>query len=293
MTSPLYVVFTMDCERIATLVPEDGPESWALSERAITGFCETLLADGITPTLFLMPEAAQRHRRLLRDLAAEGVDLGMHMHSQYFGKHQYTRYVGEYAAETQAKVLQEGLPMIADTLGDRPTSFRPGNFSASDATFGVLAELGFSQGSVSCPGRDIPRFHALWRGACQDAHWAHPTERLSPGLSGFLEVPLTTSPRRVTPEGWVPELRIESGSYETHHLPIVEESLERMEAERTPFRVLCFFTHNYFDYADEQCPQSVTLKMVVRQLQTLRNIDSVCPVNLASLRTLYVELEES
>ena len=39
MTREIYVVFTMDCERIASESPPGGPDTWELSERAIGGFC--------------------------------------------------------------------------------------------------------------------------------------------------------------------------------------------------------------------------------------------------------------
>ena len=65
---PLYVSFTMDCERIAQECSAGGPKTWALSERAIRGFCETLLAAGLPPTLFVVPETGERHQDLLRSL---------------------------------------------------------------------------------------------------------------------------------------------------------------------------------------------------------------------------------
>jgi len=286
---PLYVVFTMDCERIAAESPEGGPEDWDLSERAIAGFCETLLGEGIRPTLFLMPETAQRHKRLLRGLAAQGVDLGMHMHPQCFGDHRHTRYLGEYDRDEQSAILAEGLDTVGDALGARPRSFRSGNFSASDDTFPVLHELGFRQGCVSNPGRNIARFHAYWTGACQDVHRADAVDRLVAGQLDFLEVPLTTDPDRVDSNGWAPELRIESGGFRAHHLPIIERALERMDTERVAFRALCVFTHNCFDYSDGGVEQSGTLRDLVRHFGTLAEHHDVRFVNLAALRAAFDE----
>ena len=102
---PLYVTFTMDCERIAAESPPGGPATWELSERAIHGFCRMLLDKGFPPTLFVTPECARHHRELLRDLALEGVELGMHIHPQSLGDHRYDQYLGQYSYPMQQRII--------------------------------------------------------------------------------------------------------------------------------------------------------------------------------------------
>ena len=232
MAVPLYVAFTMDCERIAAESPPGGPESWELSERAIRGYCERLLDRGYKPTLFLMPECARQHVDLLGKLAERGVELGLHVHPQSLGDHRYQRYLGEYSADMQREILALATEMLEQAIGTRPVSFRPGNFSASDATYSVLYGLGFRQGSVSDPGRRVPRFAAVWEGACPDPHYVDPTDKLRAGNLPFLEMPLTTDPDRRHPNGFPYELRIESGPFETWHRPIIEKRLQRLKRER-------------------------------------------------------------
>lgn len=104
MALPLYVVFTMDCERIgveSSFPGGGGPKIWELSERAIRGFCRILLDKGIAPTLFLTPECAQQHNQMLRDFQSEGVELGIHIHPQSFGDHRHSGYLADYSEELQ------------------------------------------------------------------------------------------------------------------------------------------------------------------------------------------------
>ncbi|MBN1640679.1 MAG: polysaccharide deacetylase family protein [Anaerolineae bacterium] len=202
MGAPLYVAFTMDCERIAAESPPGGPVSWELSERAIRGYCEALLAHGCPPTLFLTPECAARHAALLEGLAARGVELGLHVHPQSLGDGRYERYLGEYDPGGQREILDSAADPLAQATGARPRSFRPGNFSASDATYPLLYHLGFRQGSVSDPGRCSPQYAAEWVGAPPDPHYVDPTDRLRAGNLPFLEVPVTTDPARRRPNGF-------------------------------------------------------------------------------------------
>ena len=73
MSDELYLVFTMDCERIARFSPPGGPQDWNISERAIRGFAETLLENNLIGTFFIVPETAQRHRELFLELEKEGL----------------------------------------------------------------------------------------------------------------------------------------------------------------------------------------------------------------------------
>jgi hypothetical protein len=289
MREPLYVAFTMDCERIASESPPGGPATWELSERAIRGFCQLLLNSGVPPTLFATPECAQYHREQLRDLASQGVELGMHIHPQSLGDHRYRQYLGQYSHSMQREIIQRGMEGFSEALGMRPMSFRPGNFSASDGTFAVLHALGFQKGSVSDPGRDAPQLAAVWKETCPDPHWANEGNRLRSGDLSFLEVPVTTDPYRLHPNGFPYELRIESGTFQDWHAPIMRQALERMAAEHVGFRCLCLFTHNYFEYGDEHADQARTVQDIVEHLHALQGEYRVIPATLATIRDRYVE----
>jgi len=284
---PIHVAFTMDCERIAAESPPGGPASWELSERAIRGYSERLLERGHRPTLFLMPECAQRHADLLGRLAERGVELGLHVHPQSLLDHRYQGYLGEYGAELQREILALAAALVKSATGVRPTSFRPGNFSASDDTYSALYDLGFRQGSVSDPGRCSPQYAAMWQGACPDPHYVNPADKLRPGGLPFLEVPLTTDPDRLQPSGFPYELRIESGTFEDRHRPILEGALRRMEREGVAFRALCIFTHNTFPYDDPAAPRTVTLTQFLDYLDGLGQRMSVIPGALREMHQRY------
>jgi len=283
MERELHVAFTMDCERIASESPPGGPESWELSERAVRGYCNTLLEEGFPPTLFIVPECAQRHRELFLEFASRGVELGLHLHPQSFADHRYGKYLGEYGRGDQAELISGAMSAFTRALGIKPRSFRSGNFSASDETFEVLSSLDFRQGSVSDPGRDAPGFAAVWRGAVPDPHWTSRESRLEVGDLPFLEIPVTTVPGRLQPNGFPWELRIESGNLEEWHRPILEVYLSRVIRDNGRIPCLCIFTHNYFDYSDPCCEQSKTLVNLVHCIRELP-IRQVLPTTLGELR---------
>jgi len=266
---PLYIAWTMDCERIALESPPGGPATWELSERAIRGYCDTLLGAGALPTLFLTPECAARHAAMFRDYAENGVNLGLHVHPQSFGDHRYGKYLGEYDADMQHRIISEAAGVFADAIGWAPRSFRAGNDSASDDTFRILSELGFEAGSVSCPGREVPKYAASWEGACRYAHWAHRSDRLVAGELPFFELPMSTHPTERSPDGLAHELRIEWGTLRDWQQPIIEAVIADMEANRVECKSLCFITHNTFAYDDASIPQSQTLRDTLAFLRTL------------------------
>lgn len=285
---PLHIAFTMDCERIRAESPPGGPESWELSERAIRGYCERLSGRGYHPTLFLTPECAQRHAKMLVRLAEDGAELGLHIHPQSLGDHRYLGYLGEYSAEMQRDLVGAAADVVADAVGAPPVSFRPGNFSANDDTYAVLYELGMRQGSVSDPGRDCPGFAAVWKGACPDAHYVDPEDRLAPGELAFLEVPLTTDPTRLQPSGFPYEIRIESGAFESWQRPILRNTLDRLVREETPFRSICILTHNTFPYDDDGDPRAQTLEEMLAFFTELASHQvDVIPVTLCEAHARF------
>ena len=288
MAPKLYISFTMDCERIATESPVGGPKSWEISGRAIDAYCESLLAHGYKPTLFLTPECGQYHADLLCDLAGRGVELGMHVHPQSLFDHRYDRYLGEYDAAMQQEILGQAAEALERAIGTKPVSFRPGNFSSNDATYGVLYALGFLQGSVSDPGRLCPDLAAVWEGAYPDPHYVDLANKLDVGTAPFLEMPLTTDPDRRRPNGFPYELRIESGSFTEWHLPIIEKTIQRFESEQVGFRALSIFTHNYFAYDQSKDDKTSTLQDMLEYLESLASRESVIPVTLQEAHTRYL-----
>ncbi len=285
---PLYILFTMDCEPAAGSKSREGPADWPLSARSIEGFCNRLLNAGYPATLFVSPRCAEEHTPLLEELGSLGVELALHLHPQTLGDRRYQRHLGSYGAEDQRALIEYGLEQVRDAVGARPQSFRPGNFSASDVTYRVLFELGFRQGSVSNPGRDVPREAALWTGAAADPHYVDPDDRLRAGTLPFLEVPVTTDPTQVGRGGYAYDLCIESGKLNAWHRPIVERRLEQMETEGTAFRTLCVFTHNRFAYHRSNDVQSITLEDLIDYCDALAEQYEVIPTTIAGAHERFI-----
>ncbi|OPX21482.1 MAG: hypothetical protein B1H02_07560 [Candidatus Latescibacteria bacterium 4484_107] len=256
----LYVCFTMDCERIKAFSPPGGPENWELSERAIRGFSEVLLAHDLVGTFFIVPETAHRHRELFLELEQKGFELGMHLHPQSFGGLQHKEYLGAYSFEEQVDLLSQAVEVWAEAFGKRPGSFRPGNFSANDATFRALYEVGFRQGSVSAPERVMPKYRAVWAGAYPYAHHVHPHFRLIPGDLDFYEIPVTEDwNRRAWGGKCALELRVEMAEIEDHRQTIDTRMADMVE-KHIQIETIVAITHNFFEYSTPDDSRRKTLE---------------------------------
>ena len=266
MENELYITFTMDCERIAAYSPTGGPESWAQSERAIRGFAEILRRNNLLATLFITPETAAQHRTMFLELEKEGFELGMHLHPQSFRDNTHAQHLGGYAYQGQVEILSLAQQDWAQAFGKRATSFRPGHFSANDATFQALYDTGFRQGSVSPPERLIPQLRSVWMGADPDAHHAHPCFRLIPGDLDFLEVPMTIDPdRRILGGETALEFRIEWGSA-ADHMATVGKRVEDLVTRQVELKTLVCITHNMYEFEDTDDPHRQTLATVAERI---------------------------
>lgn len=288
----LFVTFTMDCERVQVhgSYGLEGPVTWEMSERAITGFAEVLLARGFAGTFFIVPETARKHTSLFLDLEEKGFELGMHYHPQLYRVSGYSDFLGGYCYEEQLRLLGEARDDWAQAFGRLPESFRPGNFSANDCTFRALYELGLRQGSVSAPEREITFYRAVWRGAPMYPHHVHPNFRLLEGDLDFYEVPVTVDPdpaRRVWEGTSAFELRIELAQASDHFLTI-DRRIGEMIAGNVPVKALVSITHNMFDYADGGDERRKTLEAVtgyVREVAEGAGLEAV-PATICKLHLM-------
>lgn len=281
----------MDCERIKKFSPPGGPETWRVSERAIEGFSEILLDKNLLATFFIVPQTAHQHRGLFLDLEKKGFELGMHLHPQSFDGLRYKDYLGGYSLEKQIEILREAASVWREALGKTPKSFRPGNFSANDSTFRSLYAVGFRQGSVSAPEREIPEYKAVWRGLYPYAHHVHPNFRLIPGNLDFYEVPVTEDWDKRTWQGKsAMELRIEMGNIEDHFSTINKRILD-MREKKIPVKTLVAVTHNFFDYKQRREPRRKVLEKVTDYLwESAEKLNfQLCPITLSNLHKIVDE----
>ncbi len=277
----------MECQPAATRAAPEGPKNWEQSARSIDGFCTRLLRAGMVPTLFVTPRCAEEHAPSLEELASAGVELGLAIQPQSLDG-GFGRHLGQYNRGQQRVIVEASLRRFQDALGTRPQSLRPALYSASDATFGMAYELGFRQGSVSCPGRQVPKHAAVWTGAVPDPHYVDPDSRLRAGNLPFLEVPLTAD---ASPEqnrgGLSPDVTIENGTLEKWHRPLIDGQLQRMERDDVAFRALCISTRNCFSYHDKTDRYRAILDDLIDFVDRLEDRYEVRLVSLASAHAWF------
>jgi len=285
----LFVSWTMDCEPIAPEVPTGGPADWALSERAMRGYVSALADRGHRATLFLIPRTGEMQAQIVAELRAQGAEAGMHMHPQTID-YAVDAHLGALPADRQRELLQSGRDRLAAALGDPPCAFRPGCFSASDATFGILAELGFTHGSVSLPGRHLPDYAARWVDAEPFAHWASADDRLAAGDLPFLELPTTVElgdvagPRGGT--GDARHLRLERPEIERWAPDLIRRSLRRQIERDWWLKSIVVMTHNTREYGDPAEPARRGLEAVADAIRAAAGEFglTVVPATLAQIR---------
>jgi len=283
----------MNCEPVGTKNVKQSPKTWAESARTIEGFCNRLSSMGYPATLFVSAACAEEHGPLFEELAERKIELGLYVHPptlESSHKPRYSRYLGNYTAADQRALIESATDRFYDAIGSRPRSFRSGAFSASDATFQVLYELGFRQGSLSIPGRNLPRDAIGWEGAETSPHYVNPNDRLHAGTLPFLELPVTSDPERFYIRGLPYELCIENSSVEDWHRPLIEHRLEQLEADQAPFRTLCLFTHNGLAYHRGDDQHSTTIEQLLAYFDTLTDRYELVPTTLAGAHQHFRQL---
>jgi len=263
----LFVNWTMDCETIQEESPATGgPADWALAERSMCGFVDSLAARGHRATLFLIPRLAEGLPAVVRELGAAGADLGLHMHPQTTDL-GYDRHLGQLPADTQRLLLEQGRDRVAAVTGQAPTSFRPGCFSATWATFPILLDLGFTQGSVTLPGRNYPTRGAVWG---NDLPFAHRREG-RPGQR-FLEVPTAVALSQVGPHREAPcdpdHLRLERDGVADWGPGLIRDYV-RCQVERDWWlKSVVVMTHDTRCYDDPNDPYRRNLAVIADAIET-------------------------
>ena len=293
----------MDCETAkteltpyATRMSSSGPADYQESERSIRGYVETAAAYGFPVTLFAHPEVAVSQAALLLELQEQGTCLGLHLHPYKLKGEKYRYDLGAYTASAQRTILQEAMQEWESALGQPPRYFRGGYFSANDATYGVLHELGFRGGSLSNPGRVLPAHCSMWAGAESYPHRAHFGFRQIKGDSDLINIPVAGAFSRPVERGHAGEQGYE-WSYIPHtydHRAIIRDVLQRFLADKPRFGTIVTDSHNDQDYADPDHLSSrnlvVTLTSIRKFCQELAlqpvgiTLDALCDLVLAEGR---------
>ena len=199
----IYIVVTMDVEPATptTHPSATGPDNWEDSDKFIRGYVDRTTEFGFPVTFFIHPEVTEVQADLFHELDGKGhcVD-GLHLHPWKFRDGKYKAHFGGLTENDMRAALSECISMWQSGMGRRPLYFRPGTFSANDAMYRVLVDLGFRGGSCSLPGRIWRRMNAIWTGAEPDPHRPHPVFRQLVGDLAFANMPVSVdfSARTVT-----------------------------------------------------------------------------------------------
>jgi len=291
----------MDVERIKPHSPTGGPEDWDFAERSVRAYCSCLNDFGIKPTLFVVPDTAEAQRDVLLECAETyRAEIGFHIHPQCLGGRwrdpDAHEYLGGYSRAEQAALIAEGVDQWVSALGFQPRSFRGGNFSANDETFGLLVSLGFTHGSVSQPGRQVTRFRATWADAVWDIHRPHEAFRCAPGDLDFVEVPLTSD--RTQTDHWtgVGDVRLEGASPD-EILKASRQEIARQVENPEALNHACILTHNFVNFwsCDEsQGGRRGVLEETIRGLQELGDTNGLTTVGATTqdVRAAYLKREK-
>ena len=236
----LLFALQVDCESTQRAI-----QNPALGERSVRGLAGLLAATGTKGTFFVLPRDLEVHASLYTGLEAAGHEVGLHIHVEEAAG---TEFLGDRGADEQRRILTEAIDRFAQVLGRPPRSFCPGYFSANDHTFGLLEELGFTHGAVSCPTRDLPSCASVW-GACSlDPRYPHRHNRVLDGDVDFVDLPVTLDPASRMWGGSHPlDLRVELVDAKNHRYTIAK-AVKRQVDSATPLKQLHALTHNVFEY---------------------------------------------
>lgn len=238
----LFFAIQVDCESTQRAI-----QNPALGERALRGLADVMAATGTKGTFFVIPRDLEVHAPIYAALEAAGHEVGLHIHVDEPGG---TEFLGDRGADDQRRILTEAIDRFAQVRGRRPESFCPGYFSANDHTFGLLEELGFTHGAVSCPTRDLPSCASVWGASSLDPRYPHRHNRVLDGDVDFVDLPVTIDPASRMWGGSHPlDLRVELVDAKNHRYTI-EKSLKRQVAAGTPLKQLHALTHNVFEYGE-------------------------------------------
>jgi hypothetical protein len=279
----IYIVITMDCEPIRSAEgatqATSGPHSYEGSARFIGGFARQAANARFPVSFFIHPEVAAAHPEVFLEWEKSGACLGLHIHPYKIHRTRYRAHFGSLSAQEQTILLSEASAIWREALGRLPLYFRPGTFSANDATARVLSELGFRGGSLSCPGRLYPDLYAVWAGAPLDPHFTHASFRLMPGDLDFVNLPLTVdTSTQVTSNGRSFYRDLRPDYLKADYDQIARNIVGQLKARDPAVPIIMVVTHNDNDFTDPQDRINGNYRRVLRAIQNACEAAEVEPV---------------
>ncbi len=277
----LFVCWTIDCEATQRAIG-DVP----LGMRSLRGYADLLGEADLKATLFVLPSDAEAYPGLLRELAAEGFEIGLHYHPQEEG---YADYCGAYSFEEQVAMYAKAVQRFADSVGSAPAAFRTGSCSANDMTFPATYEVGFRCCSHSMPERKMTALRANWSGAAAGVHFAHPSNRLLEGDLDLVEVPLTCDGDSMLWSGLHPQdLRVELFDAKNQFF-MIDKMIGREKALAAKAAAIVTLTHNIFEYGRADDFRRATMQQMIADFRILAEKHEVrlLPATIGEIAAAY------
>ncbi len=285
--TPLFFNYSLDCElplNTDDTGPErqpffGGPKTWALAEASVRGFVERMAdLDAVRgASLFVYPDVARRQAALFREVAAAGVEIGLHLNGLRYSRLRGARaqWLGAMARDDQREALHLAKTDLEQALGQPCRGYRACYGSANDDTFPLLEELGFAWASNTA-GRYRPEFFACWPGSWRYPHHASRQCKLIPGDLRLYEMPITGGLRTFFPgnSDQPLDLRAETrpeilGEQREKLRAVIAENIVEMQRRACPVRAIVAGSHNTNPFGDRASHQSQTLDWVVRHARDL------------------------
>lgn len=277
----VFMDIQVDCE--ATQHAIQDPD---LGEKAILGLGEVMKETGMKGSFMVIPGDIKAHSDIYRELKDQGHEIGLHSHPADQG---FQEFLGIYSFDDQVKIVKEGMDIFTEQMGYVPTSFTPGYGSANDHTFPMLESLGFKQGLISIPTRDLPQCACVWGSSPLDCHYPHRYNRCLEGDVDFVNVPGTIDPDSRMWGGKHPQdLRVELVDAKNHYYTI-EKSVKRQLQQDVTVKYIKALTHNVFDYSDKNNFRRETLMGIINAARKIceQNNCQLVPANTAEIADEY------
>lgn len=290
MPSEVLILFTMDVEpATAGDGRTSGPATLEEGARRVEEYMDVLGAYGYTPTYFVHPELGETQANLFLDLRARGACLGLHLHTVKFGAVPSPCELGGLLPDAQRAVITAATELFTRDFGFRPHLFRPGCFSANDATYALLHELGFTGGGISIPGRIwLDRF-CVWAGADPHPHYAHAAFRQLAGTLPFVEIPLSVD--RIGgllthPLGFQHYADLRPGGVYSDvedsgrdHVTMLRHIIQQLVDDDPALKTIVIDVHNDRDFRDLSTTPARQLRSILDALQPELARHGLRPVN--------------
>lgn len=247
--TPLYVTWTIDC---AGKAGSNGTPDQRATMLALRATLEAFRSRDLVPTLFMSPGTG----RLLATELLAGMQAGTEIAMLFPEVHHlgYVPPLERLSPIQQLQAIQRCRRQLNNAFGTAPTTYRAANLAATADTFSLLVRSGFTQGSVSLPGRILPENSSVWLDADPFPHWASAENRLVAGTLPFLELPVTVDLAQIAnrPPGMrdIRQLRLERRGLRDWAPGMIRRYLAAQKRSAAPVHCLTVITHNFPEFGD-------------------------------------------